>query len=144
MVKKGWASKTMAAAFGLSVFGLLTACSYQIASGPGELRALPQREDGIKNVKIRRDRGHSGPFDVGSSMYITVNGKDISTLRTGESVEFGLAEGLHTIGIRCSKSDGVFTKWKHQEIPVQVDVEPIEISAAYIREGTFETCTLRI
>jgi hypothetical protein len=148
MVEKGWVSRTKAIACGLSIFGLLAACTYQLASKPGELAGLPQREDGIENIKVQRDhsRGIPGLPGVGDSttMYVTVNGKDVATLRAGGSVKFGLAEGQYTIGIRCSKSDGIFVKWKHKEISVQVGENPVDIFASYVGMGSLETCTLRI
>jgi hypothetical protein len=147
MAQTGRVSRIKAIACGLPIFGLLAACTYQFASKPGELAGLPQREDGFENGKIQRDYsprvGPIGGVGDSTTMYVTVNGKDIATLRAGGSVKFGLAEGQYTIGIRCSKSDGILVRWKHNEISVEVGENPVEIFASYIGMGTIETCTLR-
>ena len=133
---RGWFSKARSIACGLSIFGVLAACTNQSASRPGDLAGLPHREDGIKNIEIHRDRA----FLVGYTtlMYVTVNGEDIGTVGAGASVKFGLAEGRYNIGVRCSKSDGIFVGWQHNEIPAEIGTEAVDIYVSYIG------CNLRI
>lgn len=135
-MEQRWLSKAKSIACGLSIFGVLAACTHQSDSKPGDLVGLPQREDGIENIEIHRDRA----FFVGYTtlMYVTVDGQDIGTVGAGASVKFGLAEGSYNIGVRCSKSDGILLRWQHNETSVEIGAEAVDIYVSYIG------CNLRI
>jgi hypothetical protein len=136
MMERRWLSKARSIACGLSIFGLLAACTHQSASKPEDLVELPQRENGIENVEVHRE----GAFLIGSTtlIYITVNGKDIWALGARESVKFGLAEGHYNIGARCMKTDGIFAKWRHNEVSVEVAAKAVDIYVSYL------ACNVRI
>ena len=129
-------SKAKSIACSLFIFGILPACTHQFANKHGGLVGLPQREDGIENIEVHRVRAFL--IGYGTLIYVTVNGQDILTLGAGASVKFGLAEGRYNIGVRCSKSDGIFVKWQHNEISIEVGTEPVDFYVSYV------DCNLRI
>ena len=112
----------------LSMLALLAGCANQGAPQPGNSVSLPQRVDGFENIRIVRDRSEGG---LPTTMYVSVDGRKVGTLSSGESIKFGLAEGQYVLGLGCYVSDSRLglEKWRHGEIPLEVGEESVEIDA---------------
>lgn len=87
--------------FRLTLFLAGTAALAGCAGRIGELPATPPGEAPAELVLIRV----SSLVGVTRTNYVTLDGRDVFALRSGQHTMFPIPAGQHYVGVKCSKGD---------------------------------------
>src|ERR687888_540025 len=90
---------------------LFASCAAVLAgcAGSGRLGELPATAPGAHAGKLVVLRT-SSLYAVASSYYVTLDGREVFVLRSGEHTTFAVPPGPHTVGVRCL--GGWLPTWK--------------------------------